>query len=45
MTTAKWVSIQEHSRVYTILLQDIMKRGVCRCEVEMLEAQHLPFIP
>jgi hypothetical protein len=28
MTTAKWTSIQECNRIYTILLQDLMKRGV-----------------
>jgi len=31
MTTAKWTSIQERSRIYAILLQDVTKRGVCRC--------------
>jgi hypothetical protein len=36
MTTAKSPSIQEGSRIYAILLQDLMKRGVCRHVVEML---------
>jgi len=40
MTTAKWTSkwipIQERSRIYTILLPDLMERGVCQCGVEML---------
>jgi hypothetical protein len=36
MTTAKWTSIQERSKVYTILLQDLMIRVVCRCGVDML---------
>jgi hypothetical protein len=36
MTTAKSTSIQERSRSYSILLQDLMKRGVCMCGVEML---------
>jgi hypothetical protein len=36
MTTAKWTSIQERSRIHAIVLQDLMKRGVCRCGVEML---------
>jgi hypothetical protein len=31
MTTAKWTSIQERSKIHAILLQDLMKRGVCRC--------------
>jgi hypothetical protein len=30
MTTAKWTSIQERSKI-------LMERGVCRCGVEMLE--------
>jgi hypothetical protein len=34
MTTAKSPSIQERSRI--IMLQDLMKRGVCRRAVEML---------
>ncbi len=29
-------SIPESSRICAILLQDLLKRGVCRCEVEML---------
>ncbi len=29
-------SIGDRIRIYTILLQDLMKRGVCRCGVEML---------
>jgi hypothetical protein len=36
MTTAKSTSIQERSRIYAILLQDLMKRGVCRRAVKML---------
>jgi hypothetical protein len=36
MTTAKWTSIPERSRIYGILLQDLMKRGACRCGMEML---------
>jgi hypothetical protein len=35
MTIAKWTSIHGHSRIYVILLQDLMKRGVCRHGVEM----------
>jgi hypothetical protein len=35
MTTAKWTSIQDRSRIDGILLQDSMKRGVCRCGVEI----------
>jgi hypothetical protein len=31
MTTAKWTSIQERSRIHAILMQDLMKRGVCSC--------------
>ncbi len=31
MTTAKWTSIQECSKIYAIVLQGLMKRGVCRC--------------
>jgi hypothetical protein len=31
MTTAKWTSIQERSRIHAILLQDLMRRGVCWC--------------
>jgi hypothetical protein len=26
MITAKWTSIEEHSRIYFILMQDLMKR-------------------
>ncbi len=33
MTTAKLKSIPERRRSYAILLQDLMKRGVCRCRV------------
>jgi hypothetical protein len=33
MTTAKWTSLQERRRIYAILLQDLMKRGVCWCGV------------
>jgi hypothetical protein len=29
MATAKWTSIQEHSTIHAILLQDLIKRGVC----------------
>jgi hypothetical protein len=36
MTAAKSTSIQECSRIYAIVLQDSMKRGVCRQAVEML---------
>jgi hypothetical protein len=36
MTTAKTTSIPESSRIYTILLQDVMERGVCNCALEML---------
>jgi len=38
MTTAKWTSIEEPSRIYPIVLQDLSKRGVCRCWVKMLQA-------
>jgi hypothetical protein len=31
MTTAKWTLIQERSKMYAILLQDLMKRIVSRC--------------
>jgi hypothetical protein len=31
MTTAKSTSVQERSRIHAILLQGLMKRGVCRC--------------
>ncbi len=31
MTTAKWTSIQERSRIYASSLQDLIKRGVGRC--------------
>jgi hypothetical protein len=41
MTTAKWTSIQESNRTYAIMLQDLMKRSVCKCEVEMLLVAHL----
>jgi hypothetical protein len=34
MTAANWTSIQGRSRIDAILLQDLMKRDVCRCEVE-----------
>ncbi len=33
MTTAKLKSIPERRRSYTILLQDFMKMGICRCRV------------
>jgi hypothetical protein len=36
MTTAKWPPIQGRSRIYAMMLQDLMKRGVCRRVVEML---------
>jgi hypothetical protein len=36
MTPAKWTSIPDHNTIYAILLQDLMKRGACRCGVEML---------
>jgi uncharacterized protein YutE (UPF0331/DUF86 family) len=36
MATAKSTSIQERSRIYAIMLQDLMKRSVCRRAVEML---------
>jgi len=38
MTTAKWTinTGEQSSRICSILLQDLIKRGVCRCEVEML---------
>jgi hypothetical protein len=36
MATAKWTSIQGRSTIDdAIMLQDLMKRGVCRCGVEM----------
>jgi hypothetical protein len=35
MTTAKCTWIQERSRIYAIVVQDLMKRGVCRCWVKM----------
>jgi hypothetical protein len=41
MTTAKWTSIQDRSRIYAILLQDSMKRGVCRCGVEKKKSEIL----
>ncbi len=31
MATAKWASIQEHTTIYAILLQDLMTRVVYRC--------------
>ncbi len=31
MTTAKWTSIQERSRIHATMLQDLMKRGCLRC--------------
>jgi hypothetical protein len=36
MTAAKSTSIPECSRIYAFVLQDLMKRGVCRHAVEML---------
>jgi hypothetical protein len=36
MTTVKLPFIQERSRIYAIMLQDLMKRGVWRRAVEML---------
>ncbi len=39
MPSAKSLSIQERSRIYPIVLQDLMKRGVCRRAVEMLLVQ------
>ncbi len=39
MTTAKSTSVQERSRIYAILLQDLMKKDVCRRAVEMLKGQ------
>jgi hypothetical protein len=36
MTTAKSTLIQERSRIHAILMQDLMKRGVCRRAVEKL---------
>jgi hypothetical protein len=36
MTIAKWTSVQERSRNYAILLEDLMRRGVCRRAVKML---------
>jgi hypothetical protein len=39
MTTAKSTSVQERSRIYAILLQDSMKKDVCRHAVEMLKGQ------
>jgi hypothetical protein len=44
MTIAKWTSIQECSRIYTILLQDLMKMGVCRWGVEMPELPKPPLV-
>jgi hypothetical protein len=35
VTIAKWTSIQGRSKIYVILLQDLMKRGVCKHGVEM----------
>jgi len=35
MTTAKWTSIQGRSMIFAIMLQDLMKRGVRKCGVEM----------
>jgi hypothetical protein len=40
MTTPTSTSIQELSRMYAILLQDLMKRGVYRRAVEMLLAKY-----
>jgi hypothetical protein len=36
MTTARSTSIHESSTTYASLLQDLRKRGVCRCAVEIL---------
>jgi hypothetical protein len=36
MTIAKSTSIQERSRSYAILAEDLMERDVCSCGVEML---------
>jgi hypothetical protein len=36
MITAKSSSMQERRRIYPILVQDLMKAGVCRRAVEML---------
>jgi hypothetical protein len=33
MATSKLKSILEQRRSYALLLQDLMKRGVCRCRV------------
>jgi hypothetical protein len=38
-TSGRVIPIQIHSRkkmIYAIVLQDLMKMGVCRCGVEML---------
>jgi hypothetical protein len=36
LTTARSTSILENSIIYAILLQDLTKRVVCRCAVEIL---------
>jgi hypothetical protein len=36
MSSAKWTSIQDSSRIHAVLLQDLMKRGDGRCGVETL---------
>jgi hypothetical protein len=36
MTNAKWTIILENNMICTILLQYLMKRGVCWCGAEML---------
>jgi transposase len=36
MTTTKSPSIKEHNKIYIILLQDLIKMGVCRHAMEML---------
>jgi hypothetical protein len=43
MTTAKWTWIRERSRIYAIVVQDSMKRGVCRCGVVEMPLGPLTF--
>ncbi len=45
MTTAKTTSIEESSRICTIVLQDLMKRGVCKRAVEMLLYDIMSWFP
>ncbi len=44
MTMQNGLLIMESSTICTILLQDLMKRGVCQCGVEMLLASEYPAV-